>query len=77
MIEVLVTDQYVTYGESKAFFARLDEWARQVCPDVYHGYDVTDVSDFSNNYDLVGAFKFSDRKQADWFYFTHCGRQQP
>ena len=60
MIEVLVTDQYVTDGESEAFFARLDEWARQVCPDVYHGYDVTDVSDFSNNYDLVGAFKFSD-----------------
>ena len=75
MIEVLITDQYVAFEESAEFFARLDQWAREVCPDVYHGYDVTDVSDFSDIYDQVGAFKFSDRKQADWFYFTHCGKQ--
>ena len=72
MIEVLITDRYVAFEESAAFYARLDEWARSVCPDVYHGYEVVDISDFSA-YDQVGVYKFSDQKQADWFYFAHCG----
>jgi hypothetical protein len=71
MIEVLITDQNVAYEESEEFFADLDTWAQNNCGEAYKGYEVVDVSDVSYHYDQIGAYRFTDRKRADWFYLAH------
>jgi hypothetical protein len=74
VIEVLITDKNIPYEASEEYFATLDLWAQNNCGSAYKGHEVVDVSDFSYEYDQVAAYKFTNRKKADWFYLAHGGK---
>lgn len=71
MIEVIITDDEVSYDTTEDYFRTLCDWAKENVQDGFIGYEIVDVSDISYKNDVLGVYKFTEKKYADWFYLAH------
>ena len=67
MFRILVNDSKSQgYDLNYSFFLERHKWAGENCQS-YDGYEVTDVSDVSLQWDEVAEYRFKDEREANWF----------